>query len=97
MRIMEAALQKFGDKLGVTLSTEKNWQNILDEVNKAIKAMDHRASPTKAYAGATAHLWNVKIAWRNEVMHPKQAYTDEEAKAIFGAVRTFLRDLVGVI
>ena len=39
MRVMELWVQVFGDKLGVKLVAEKNWQNILDEINKAIKAL----------------------------------------------------------
>ena len=40
MRIMETGVQAFGTKLKVKLAGEKNWQNILDEVNKAIKALN---------------------------------------------------------
>ena len=39
MRVMETGVQEFGNKLGVSLAKDKNWQNILDEVNKAIKAL----------------------------------------------------------
>jgi hypothetical protein len=37
MRIMEAGVQEFGKKLGVSLVNEKNWQNILDEINKPLR------------------------------------------------------------
>jgi hypothetical protein len=97
MRVMELALQSFGSKIGVTLVHEKNWQNILDEANKKIRALDQKLLETKKYAEASSHLYNVKLAWRNEVMHPKQTYTDEEAHAIFGSVRTFVRDLADLI
>jgi HEPN domain-containing protein len=97
MRIMELAVQRFGDKLGVSLASEKNWQNILDEINKAIKTLDQKATQTKAYAEASAHLYNVKLCWRNEVMHPKQTYTQDEAKDAFNAVRAFIRDLAGIL
>jgi len=97
MRIMELGVQKFGDRLGVMLVQEKNWQIILDQVNAAIRKLDAKQPATKAYAEAASHLYNVKVAWRNEVMHPKQTYTDEEASAIFGNVRTFVGDLVGLI
>lgn len=97
MRIMEIAVQRFGDKLGVPLAIEKNWQNILDEVNKAIKSLDPKASQTIAYAGAAAHLYNVKVKWRNPTMHPKQTYTVEEAQDVFSAVNTFTRDLSGIL
>ncbi len=97
MRVMEIAVQRFGDKLGITLPSEKNWQNILDEINKAIKTLDQKAAQTKAYAEASAHLYNVKVCWRNQVMHPKQTYTPDEAKALFGAVQIFIRDLAGIL
>jgi len=97
MRVMESGLQAFGTKLNVALADEKNWQNILDEVNKKIRLLDHRLPETKKYAEASSHLYNVKVAWRNEVMHPKQTYTDEEALSIFRNVRTFIQDLAEFI
>ena len=48
MRVMEAALQHFGSELGITLVAEKNWQNILDEVNSAIRKLDHKLSRTRS-------------------------------------------------
>jgi hypothetical protein len=46
MRIMETGVQEFGTKLGVKLVGEKNWQNILDEINKAIRALPPK-DPTR--------------------------------------------------
>ena len=97
MRVMEIAVQRFGDKLGVPLATEKNWQNVLDEINKAIRALDQKAARTRAFLEAAAHLYNVKVCWRNAVMHPKQTYTPDEAEAVFASVRTFIRDLAGIL
>jgi hypothetical protein len=96
MRIIEIGVRRFGDRLGIELTTEKNWQPILDEINKAIKGMDHKLPQTKAYAATSSHLYNVKIAWRNEVMHPKQTYTEKEARAVFSSVDTFIRDLTSM-
>jgi hypothetical protein len=98
MRIMEIAVQKFGDKLGVTLVQEKQWQCILDQINAAIKKMDPKKDKKAIkYAEAAAHLYNVKVSWRNEVMHPKQTYTFDEAKTIFINVKTFIFDLTGIL
>lgn len=97
MRVMETATQKLGDLLGVALVGEKNWQNILDETNKAIKKLDHKDSRTKALAEVSAHLYGVKIAWRNEVMHPKQTYTSDEAEAVFSHTKIFMQQLATVI
>lgn len=97
MRIMELAVRKLGDELGITLVDEKNWQNILDEVNKAIKCLDHKLQRTKDLAGASSHLYAVKVAWRNEVMHPKQTYTPEQALAIFESARVFVAELATLL
>jgi len=97
MRIMEYGTQKFGAKLQVTFSASKNWQVILNEADKAIRMMNQKSIRTKRLAAVSAHLYNVKLAWRNEVMHPKQTYTLEEAEEIFGAVRGFLNNLIKAI
>jgi hypothetical protein len=44
-------------------------------------------------AELSAQLYVVKVAWRNEVMHPKQTYTAEEADNVFRSPRTFVREL----
>ena len=73
MRVMELAVQRFGDELGVKLASEQNWQVILDKLTAAVRKMDAEENfKTKAYAQAASHLYNVKVAWRNEVMHPKR-------------------------
>jgi hypothetical protein len=101
MRVMEYGVQRFGKKLGVTLVGEKNWQNILDEVNKGIKSLPEKTSRQKSrksnYAGAAAHLFNVKLAWRNPVMHPKESYTDEEAGDVLDHVKSFMRHLADIV
>jgi hypothetical protein len=97
MRIMEVGVQEFGKKLGVVLVNEKNWQNILDELNKAIKALPHKASGTVEMSQASANLYAVKLAWRNEVMHPNDKYTLEEAKNIIGQVKLFMGQLATII
>ena len=97
MRVMETAVQILGNRLGVQLTADKNWQNILDETNKAIKALNQKDAITKVYAGISSNLYNVKLARRNEVMHPKQTYTPDEAKNVFHAVRNFTQDLAAVL
>ena len=96
MRVMEIGVQKFGEKLGVTLTEDKTWQTILDQLNAPIKKLGKDAS-AKTYAAIAAHLYNVKLAWRNETMHPKGTYTEEEASLIFTAVRGYMGELVAVL
>ena len=96
MRIMETGVQEFGAKLGVTLVNEKNWQNILDEINKSIKALP-KSSATVEMSQASANLYAVKLAWRNEVMHPKDTYTLEEADSLIRQVRLFMQQLAKIV
>jgi hypothetical protein len=104
MRLMESGVRKFGDKLGVSLvnamGKDKNWQNLLDEANKKIRQLSALTPPdplSVPYARISANLYSVKLAWRNEVMHPKETYTDEEAEAVFAATRAFMAELASVL
>ena len=97
MRVMERATQDFGTALDVTLTDQKNWQNILDEINKEIRKLPAKDVRTMALAEAATNLYNVKVAWRNPTMHPKQTYTLEEAENIFMAVKSFMQNLAEVL
>lgn len=97
MRVMEMAVQEFGTSLGIALTNEKNWQNILDQINKAIRELPARDQRTIALSQAAGHLYNVKVAWRNPTMHPKITYTLEEAADLIPTVKAFMNELVQVI
>jgi hypothetical protein len=97
MRIMESGVQAFGSKLGVALVNEKNWQNILDEANKKIRLLPPKAPQTVELSEVSANLYAVKLAWRNEVMHPNDTYTLEEAENLINQVRIYMQNLVKVI
>ena len=101
MRVMEFGVRSFGDKLGVPLVSEPVWQVIMDQVNARIKAMPEKPAAKKrtkeAYAEVAGHLYNVKVAWRNPVMHPKRTYTAEEAEHLFVTVRMFMSSLTRLL
>ena len=46
---------------------------------------------------ASANLYAVKLAWRNEVMHPKDTYTLEEADNLIRQVRIFMGKLATIV
>jgi hypothetical protein len=50
-----------------------------------------------AWSESHSHLYHVKQAWRNGTMHPKKTYTQEEAEAVFAAVRVFMRHLAKLL
>ena len=97
MRVVEIGVQEFGTALKVSLTGQKNWQNILDEINKAIKALPSKEPKTPGLSQASANLYAVKLAWRNEVMHPNDKYTLEEAKDLIDVVRIFVNQLATII
>jgi hypothetical protein len=96
MRIMEKGVQAIGNKLGVPLVDEKNWQVILNETDKAFKALP-KARQSAELAQTLANLYAVKLAWRNSVMHPKDTYTLEEAGKLIRTVRIFMEQLAKII
>jgi hypothetical protein len=98
---MEVGVQEFGAKLGVSLldekNVEKNWHNILEEADRAIKQIPKSEPQKPALAELSALLSAVKLAWRNEVMHPKASYDAEEAENVFLAVKGFMGHLAVLV
>ena len=101
MRVLEVGVQEFGKALGVSLldsrNVEKNWHNILEEVDNVIKNLGKGDPRRPALAEASASLSAVKLAWRNEVMHPKASYLDTEAENILVATRAFMGQLAELV
>jgi hypothetical protein len=97
MRIMEVGVQELGNKLGVQLVNDKVWQVILDGINSKITALPQKDPRTVELAQASANLYAVKLAWRNEVMHPKDTYTLEEADNLIRQVKIFMEQLAKVV
>jgi HEPN domain-containing protein len=105
MRVMEIGVQHLGKKLELTLTGEKEWQPILNEVNGVIKRMGNPPTPLtprqkarrNKLAQAAVYLENVKNAWRNDVMHPKATYTDEEAEEVFRTAKAYMQYLAQIL
>jgi hypothetical protein len=92
MRAMEIAVQNLFSKIGLTGNPEKEWGKLLSDISKAIEAMP-KGSARDEWSASHSHLYHVKQAFRNDVMHPKQTYTEVEAKEVFDAVKSFMRHL----
>ncbi|MER8645747.1 hypothetical protein [Mesorhizobium sp. M1252] len=89
MRALEVTLQFLCGKLSIT-NTQRVWGHLLSDLNQKIDAMA-KGEQKSRWAAASSYLWQVKEVWRNETMHPKQTYTDEEAREVFEASRVFIR------
>lgn len=101
MRVLEIGLQEFGTKLGVSVVQDKSWQTILNNVNGAIKCLPQSTREEKEHLGKcaaiAAHLQNVKDAWRNDVMHPLESYTPDEALDIWNHSKALMVKLASFV
>ncbi len=103
MRIVESGVQSMGKKLNVPESQDKQWGTIVGGIeseiekrwpSKNIKLTATQKKKRQAYHEALVYLKSVRLAWRNEVMHPKDTYTQEEAVNIYNAVLAFMNNIL---
>lgn len=89
MRAVESVLQELCRGLQIE-NVDRRWGFLLSDLNGKIKAMpdDERKAQWQA---ASTYLFQVKEVWRNDTMHPKNTYTDEEAREVFEATRVFIK------
>ena len=100
MRAMEVAVHAVGEKLRVTIVDKDNvdleWGKILANIKIPIEAMG-RGVERDTWSEVLTLLYHVKQAWRNNTMHPKQTYGDEEAKEAYDAVQAYMRKLAALV
>lgn len=97
MRALEVGLAVMGKPLNVE-TADKNWHTILDQIEKAIKAINSSSGPTwkedqAFYSGAASHFRLLKDGLRNHAMHVREKYTEEQAEEIYRSARAFMRHL----
>lgn len=98
MRVLEVGLISVGKALNVPDAHTKNWHTLLDQIEKAIKTIgpnsgsDWRAQQA-FYSAVSAQFDRIRIAWRNNVMHAHDKYTELEAREILGATRAIMRQI----
>lgn len=98
MRCLEVGLNCLAANFKIPFENQ-NWQNILDQIEKAVNAMTPAShGPTwKAdqhfYSEAATYFRLFKNAWRNYAMHLHERYDEERAQSIYDNVRSFMRHL----
>lgn len=95
MRAMEAAVQALASRVGAD-SVEKEWGKLLSDIGAAVEAMP-KGPERNRWSESHSHLYHVKQAWRNDTMHPKKTYTEDEARAVYQAVRSFMMHLAPLV
>ncbi len=101
MRVMERGVQRLGKKLQVTIPVEESdWGKISNHIAGALKQLPNSTPQEKRiharFAKAAVYLDNVREAWRNPTMHPKETYTEEEAENAFRFVKQYMEYLVKI-
>jgi HEPN domain-containing protein len=95
MRVMEFGVAKLAKALNATIDTDQAWGAIHVQMHAHIKSLPSKNARQKArkaeLAEIAGYLDHVRIAWRNQTMHPKRTYTEEEAEHLFSNVKTFMQ------
>jgi hypothetical protein len=98
MRALEPGVSALAKSFGVS-STYDNWQNVIEQIESAVRSIGQRAKSQqkiddeKFFGSATSHIYFVKNAWRNHVMHARDSYSDDEAVKILSHTLEFIESL----
>jgi HEPN domain-containing protein len=95
MRAMEAAVKRLASKLNV-VKIDIEWGKLLGAINDQVKLLP-KGDEKDMWSENVSLLYHVKQAWRNDTMHPKNTYTEEQANEIFAAVRSFMKNLAPLV
>jgi hypothetical protein len=101
MRVLEHGIRCIC--LIVEIPTEniqlENWKNILDQIEKKIRAMEQRprsqekVENLRFLSEAAANFRYFKDAWRNHVSHSRAVYDSIDAKRVMDHVIDFMQQL----
>ena len=95
MRAIESCIKKLCEEIGVE-KTDIEWGKLLSAMDSKIRGMPKGEKRTK-WNDTRANLYHVKECWRNNTMHPKQTYTEGEAKDVFKACQIFVKSFCQLI
>lgn len=90
MRVIEVGVRVAGKSLNdpsIDVAQNPTWQNLIDKFQRELnkKPADQSAawrSNAEFFAGVTAHLFALKVAWRNPTMHIERTYNQAEAEDV---------------
>ena len=93
MRALEPALAAMAKEAGVVLKRD-NWHEAIDAVEKTLTPNGGLERDKREFlAAASVQFRYFKDAWRNQAMHAREKYTEDEAEAIYSAARSFMTQL----
>jgi hypothetical protein len=101
MRVLEFGLRAMADKFGVPYE-KATWHRVIEEVEAQVRKIDEaNFGPTwklqqKNYSEAAMQFMFFKDAWRNHIMHIRDAYDAGRATSIWQHVNEFMKKLVEI-
>ncbi len=69
----------------------------MEDSTAAVKKIVKNHPTQQPYAELASLLATVRLAWRNEVMHPKGIYTAEEAESVLQSCKAYMLKLAEVL
>ena len=101
MRALEHPLLWLGNRVSLAADELKwkNWKNIIDQIEKKIRAMENdpkteeKAKRVQFLSEAATQFRWFKDAWRNSVAHSHVHYDEREGSPIFLHVSEFFRHI----
>lgn len=96
MRVLEYGLGALASSVNLKFDTQ-NWQNIISEIEKAIKQEERSLARGRArqerlrfLSAAAKEFTYFKDGWRNYVSHNKCAYDEYQARSVMEHTRDFM-------
>jgi hypothetical protein len=95
LRALEPPIKALATEFGISKFTD--WNSALNDIEDAVRdrtnpqTRPNWADEKDDYTEMVSHLFVVKNAWRNYTMHLKLRHTDEEAREIMAAAKSFMR------
>lgn len=102
MRVLEAGVKEFANKLGATFGAKDPWGPILVAVDKSISVLPQSIQQEREFRqickGLSTGLNGIRDAWRNPTMHEiASSYQKGEALDIWNLSATFMRRLAKIV
>jgi hypothetical protein len=92
-RVMEVGVQELATKIDSSINTNLPWGEIQKKLDANLRDPAYMGSKKVEYSELSAYLTHVRRAWRNETMHPKVTYIEEDARDVLAQVRLFMNHL----
>jgi uncharacterized membrane protein YfbV (UPF0208 family) len=95
MRALEKGLRAIAGILGIAITGDEQWKQVIEQIEKAARKLDNtqsypdKKSDQQFYSELALHLGLCKDAWRNHVAHAKEIYSEAQSLDVLQATCRF--------